>query len=89
MVRLKELNEEEITQLKSQLNMLRDSLTAKDQEFSDFKAALEQEYQRRSSKLIEEHNAILPDDALEKELHECKGKLTELEKENFKQQKEL
>jgi hypothetical protein len=31
MMRLKELNEEEITQLKSQINMLRDSLMAKDQ----------------------------------------------------------
>jgi N-methylhydantoinase A/oxoprolinase/acetone carboxylase beta subunit len=57
MVRLKELNEEEITQQKSQLNMMRDSLAAKEQEFSDFKAALEEQYQRRSSKLIEEHAA--------------------------------
>jgi phosphoenolpyruvate-protein kinase (PTS system EI component) len=69
--------------------MLRDSLAAKDQEFKDLKASLEQDFQRRSSKLIEEHAAILPDDALEKELHECKGKLTDLEKDNFKQKKEL
>jgi hypothetical protein len=31
MVRLKEINEEEIAQLKSQINMLRDALNAKDQ----------------------------------------------------------
>jgi hypothetical protein len=34
--------------------MLRDSLIAKDQEFKEFKANLEQEYQRKSMKLIEE-----------------------------------
>lgn len=44
--------------------MLRESLLAKDQEFKDLKASLEQEYQRRSTKLIEEHAAISPDDHL-------------------------
>jgi hypothetical protein len=33
--------------------MMRDSLLAKEQEFKEFKANLEQEYQRRSTKLIE------------------------------------
>lgn len=89
MIRLKELNEEEIAQLKSQVSMLRDSLLAKDQEFKDFKAGLEQEYQRRSTKLIEETKAVTPDDELEKENHELKGRLTELEKEHFKQKKDM
>ncbi len=34
--------------------MLRESLIAKDQEFKMFKVNLEQEYQRKSMKLIEE-----------------------------------
>ena len=34
--------------------MLRESLIAKDQEFKMFNANLEQEYQRKSMKLIEE-----------------------------------
>lgn len=69
--------------------MLRDSLLAKEQEFKDFKANLEQEYQRRSTKLIEQTKGVAPDDELEKELHEVKGKLTEVEKDNFKKQKEI
>lgn len=44
--------------------MLRDSILAKDQEFKDFKANLEQEYQRKSTKLIEEAKSISPDDEL-------------------------
>lgn len=69
--------------------MLRDSLIAKDQEFKDFKANLEQEFERKSMKLIEENKATNPDEQLEKDLHELRGKYTELEKDNFKKQKDL
>lgn len=69
--------------------MLRDSLLAKDNQFKDFKAALQQDYQRRSTKLIEEAKAVTPDDDLERENHELKGRVTELEKSTFKQQKDL
>jgi hypothetical protein len=41
MIQLKSINEEEISQLKSQVSMLRDALNAKDQEFKDFKNNLE------------------------------------------------
>ena len=69
--------------------MLRDSLIAKDQEFKDFKANLEQQFERKSMKLIEENKDRNPDEQLEKELHDLKGKYTELEKDNFKKQKDL
>jgi hypothetical protein len=42
--------------------MLRDSLLAKEQEFKEFKASLEQEYQRKSIKLIEENKVVGPDE---------------------------
>jgi len=42
MEHIKKIKEEEVAQQKSQINMLRDSLIAKDQEFKDFKANLEQ-----------------------------------------------
>ena len=38
MSKLKEINDEEISQLHSQINMLRDSLISKEQEFRDIKA---------------------------------------------------
>ena len=76
MIRLKELNQEEIAQLKSQINILKDSLMAKDQEFREYKANLEQEYKRKSTKLIEQTKSINPDEELEKEYHELKGKFT-------------
>jgi hypothetical protein len=60
---------------------------AKDQEFKDFKSNLEQEFQRKSTKLIAENKSVNPDEELEKELHELKGKFTEIEKDNFKKQK--
>jgi N-methylhydantoinase A/oxoprolinase/acetone carboxylase beta subunit len=41
---IKKIKEEELTQQQSQINMLRDSLIAKDQEFKEFKANLEQEF---------------------------------------------
>ncbi len=87
--RIKQLADEEITQMKSQISMLRDSLIAKDQQFKDLKITLEQEYQRKSMKLIADSKSVHPDDELEKELHQVKGKLTEVEKDNFKKQKDI
>jgi len=40
-------------------------------------------------KLIEENKDKNPDENLEKELHDLRGKFTELEKDNFKKQKDL
>ena len=40
--RIKALADEEITQMNSQISMLRDSLIAKDQEFKELKVTLEQ-----------------------------------------------
>ena len=78
MVRLRELNEEEITHLKSQLSMLRDSLAAKEQEVKEAKAALEEDFRRKSMKLIEESQAIVPDDKLERDYHELSGRFAQL-----------
>lgn len=41
MSKLKEINDEEISQLHSQINMLRNSLMVKDEEFKNFKSSLE------------------------------------------------
>lgn len=38
-------------------------------------------------KLIADSKTVHPDEELEKELHEIKGKFTEAQKENFKQKK--
>ena len=89
MEHLKKIKEEEVVQQQSQINMLRDSLIAKDQEFKEFKANLEQEYERRSMKMIQESKAQNPDENLEKELHELRGKFTELEKDIFKKTKDI
>ena len=40
-------------------------------------------------KLIEENKERDPDENLEKELHDLRGKFTQLEKDNFKKQKDL
>ena len=40
-------------------------------------------------KLIEETKERNPDEALEKELHDIRGKVVELEKDNFKKQKDI
>ena len=40
-------------------------------------------------KLIEENKDRNPDEALEKQLHELKGKLTQMEKDVFKKQKDI
>lgn len=40
-------------------------------------------------KLIEETSKTSPDEELAKECHELKGKVTELEKDNFKKQKDI
>ena len=87
-VKLKELNEEEITHLKSQINMLRDSLAAKEEEIKEAKAALEEDFKRKSLKLIEENKAS-PDDQLERDYAEMKGRLAEAEKDNFSKDKEI
>lgn len=89
MIQLKSIDDEEINHLKAQVSMLRDALNAKDQEFKEFKNNLELEYQRKSTKLIEESAKIDPDEETRKECHELRGKLTELEKDNFKKQKDL
>ena len=48
---------------------------------------MEQEYQRKSLKFISD-NKPSPDESVESELQELKAKLTELEKDLFKKQKE-
>ena len=40
-------------------------------------------------KLIEENKDRNPDEQLEKELHDLRGRYTELEKDNFKKQKDI
>ena len=40
-------------------------------------------------KLIEENKDKNPDEQLEKEVHELKGKITEFEKDVFKKQKDI
>jgi hypothetical protein len=64
MSKLKEINDEEIKQLHSQINMLRDSLIAKEQEFREFKANLETEFERKSLRIIEESQRIDPDERI-------------------------
>jgi hypothetical protein len=64
MSKLKEINDEEIKQLHSQINMLRDSLIAKEQEFKEFKANLETEFERKSLRIIEESQRIDPDERI-------------------------
>ena len=78
MIGLKELNEQEITHLNAQIHMLRDSLFQKDEEVKQIREQMEGEFQRKSTKLIEEAKAVKPDDSLEKELEELKNKNNEL-----------
>ncbi len=62
MSKLKEINDEEIHQLHSQINMLRDSLITKEEEVKNFKANMEVEFERKSLRIIEEAKKIEPDE---------------------------
>ena len=64
MSRLKEINDDEIKQLHSQINMLRDSLISKEQEFKEFRSNLEGEFERKSLRIIEESQKIDPDEKI-------------------------
>jgi hypothetical protein len=74
MSKLKEINDEEIKQLHSQINMLRDSLIAKEHEFKEFKANLEMEFERKSLRIIEESHRIDPDERIIEENNKLREK---------------
>ena len=80
MSKLKEINDEEISQLHSQINMLRDSLISKEQEFRDIKANLETEFERKSMKIIQESQKIDPDEKIIVENDKLREKCDNLEK---------
>jgi hypothetical protein len=69
--------------------MLRESLISKEQEFREVKGNLENEFERKSMKIIEETRKIDPDEKIIQENDRLRERCDTLEKEAFKKTKEI
>ena len=86
MERMKNLHGEEVEQMRGEIKMVKQKLEDKIGEMKEFRKSLEEEFQRKSEKVIADSN-VDPDEVLANENTELRTKIEFLEKEIFQKLK--
>ena len=74
--------------MRSEIKQVKDKLEDKIAEMKEFKRSLEEEFERKSEKLIADSKAD-PDDLLTRQNGELRGKIEDLQKQLFQKGKEI
>lgn len=82
MTKLRQLHGEEVKQLRDEIKALKENLAGKISEMKQMRKDYEEEFERKSQKIIEERHES-PNDILTKQNTELRDKLEKVEKELF------